>query len=289
MFALAIVLLPTASFAHATALCSAGGSGGAYVGPLDVVSAPRAFYSFRCGSNAYAGNVADIWDATTGSTTETLLTCSKGGVLNQTVNSLATTCAVSCSVKTIYDQSGNGFDMTQSVNADRLVVTVNCTNGHPCLATQNNGSIGLSNGTFTSVATIPSTVSVVGNMASGVDEVFGGLTSGFASVCNIGHSTGNLWKLDNGTVVSQSATDNAWHFSQGVCNGASSVFNIDGTDHTVSAGSASLSSATQTFLGFGTTIGKFTEMGLWPVGFSATQRLAMAHNQCVYFIGASTC
>ena len=90
-----------------------------YTGIGDLgLSSMVSYWGLRCYSNAYHGNVADIWDSSTGSTTETKLTCSPGGFLNQTVNPLATTCASGCKVKTLYDQVGSN-DLTQATNANR--------------------------------------------------------------------------------------------------------------------------------------------------------------------------
>src|SRR5260370_35744856 len=71
-----------------------GGGGGAYSGPVDINGAAYALWSTRCQSTANTGNVADVWDAATGSTPNTLITCSAGGILNtNSPTALATTCS----------------------------------------------------------------------------------------------------------------------------------------------------------------------------------------------------
>jgi hypothetical protein len=65
--------------------CGGARCGGApsYTGPLDVLSTNVwAAYSTRCAKSSYTGDVVDVWDAATGITTETLITCSSGGTQN---------------------------------------------------------------------------------------------------------------------------------------------------------------------------------------------------------------
>lgn len=97
------------SFWQSRQQVSIGGAPPAYTGPGDVAgwSGAYGYWGLRCYNAAYAGNVADVWDKATGTTTHTLLTCSAGGTVNQTINSLATTCAVACVVKQLYDQVGS--------------------------------------------------------------------------------------------------------------------------------------------------------------------------------------
>src|SRR6185312_8922435 len=102
-------------------------AGTGYTGPLDVIGSAKLIVSVRCASTSYTGNVMDVWDSATGSTTETLITCSSGGVLNtSSPSALATTCASGCNVKTWYDQSGQtncsgstACNFTQATNANR--------------------------------------------------------------------------------------------------------------------------------------------------------------------------
>src|SRR5262249_30281083 len=94
------------------------------------------FWGFRCIDASYSGNVADIWDSATGSTTETQLTCSAGGTVNETVNPLATTCASGCNVKQITDQVGTNCggpcNINQTTNANRFTLTQSFSGGRPC-------------------------------------------------------------------------------------------------------------------------------------------------------------
>jgi hypothetical protein len=136
-----------------------------YTGPIDINGAAFALWSTRCSSNSYTGNVADIWDSATGSTTETLLTCSVGGVLNQTIHSLATTCASGCKVKTLYDQSGASkcsaavCDLVEAANATRPTVTTSCQNSKICLVF--NGSACMATANTVTTQAQPYTVSAV--------------------------------------------------------------------------------------------------------------------------------
>src|SRR4051812_36677853 len=115
LFSLAALLGASAASATSMTLTGAGKAPGAppaYTGPLDVAgyTSAYAYYGFRCSKSSYTGNVALIRNAATPTTT-TQLTCSSGGVINETINSLATTCASSCLVTTLTDQVGSGGDM----------------------------------------------------------------------------------------------------------------------------------------------------------------------------------
>lgn len=105
-----------------------------YNGPGDIIPGATAFWGLRCYTNAYTGNVADIWDAATGNTTETILKCSRGGAITATINPLATTCAGGCGIAKLYDQTGNGYDMAD--DGSRFTLMQSCLNTSlPCAHT----------------------------------------------------------------------------------------------------------------------------------------------------------
>jgi len=100
--------------------------------PGDVAgwSGAYAFYSFRCYTFAYSGNVILIQNVGTPAT-QSLLTCS-GGVVSVTGTALATTCASPCEINTWYNQSGgSGPDLTQASGAPRARVTLASFVGEP--------------------------------------------------------------------------------------------------------------------------------------------------------------
>lgn len=112
------------------------GGGGGFTGPLDVNSGAGAYYSLRCPTSAYTGNLVEVWDTATGSTTQTILGCNSGGtVVVKSGSALATTCGSGCRVKTWFDVSGSNAcvggvacDVTQATNANRPTFqTSGCT------------------------------------------------------------------------------------------------------------------------------------------------------------------
>src|SRR6185312_1795341 len=110
LIALALLAQASAGFAQGVTTLGAGSSAKAaavagYQGPGDVVSGALAWWGLRCYSAAYTGKVAEIWDASTGTTSNTTMSCATGGVITfststgctaggATCQPLATTCSV---------------------------------------------------------------------------------------------------------------------------------------------------------------------------------------------------
>lgn len=285
--------------------CSAGFctpaavSGAAYTGPGDVVSGAFGWWGLRCYNSAYAGNVADIWDSATGNTTETLLTCSSGGTLNQTVNTLATTCAVACSVKTLYDQSGANkctgaaaCDVTQATLAQRPAFT-------------RTGCAGLS-GMQTWCMTFNGTNS---NLQSSLTWAGGSVAQAYTGICAANFtahpangaciSVGNA--VADGFIIFVTATPtigiysgtnsttstggaiNTWYSMQATFSGASSATYINGSSTTsLSAGTQAIANGDKAYFGddpfsdFPTSLQ--VEGGLWSGSFSGGNQSSMNSN-----------
>ncbi len=105
----------------------------AYTGPGDIVSGAKNYWApNRCYSSAFTGSIADIVDSSTGNTTGTRLQCGTGGVISEVVSgsactfvtgnacsTLAVTCAVACSIVTLYDQGADAKNITQATNSKR--------------------------------------------------------------------------------------------------------------------------------------------------------------------------
>ena len=231
LFLLGIVCLAQQSSAQLTMTGVGGGFGAAasYTGPGDIQT--FAFWGgWRCYSNAYSGNAVDVWDAATGSTIETLLTCSPGGTLNQTIHTLATTCASGCVVKTIYDQTGNGHDTTQATNSDRPNVVANAINSSYCMQGHTSGPPLLPGASAYTQSQPYSAVGIskFGTANYGVFSITDGSFGGFIVQYNNLATTLIFYA---GGSVSATVT-NAFHVWQVVFNGASGIYNIDGSDTT---------------------------------------------------------
>ena len=148
-----ILLLTTAAFAGwpSSGKRGSGGGGGGYAGPGDIVSGATAYWSlYHCYNTAYGGNVADVYAPADAS--HTLITCTAGGTINETLQSLATTCASSCTVKEFYDQTGNSNHLIQATSGLRFTVTLSCLTALPCAV-----GLGSSSQCYTSAGTATET------------------------------------------------------------------------------------------------------------------------------------
>ena len=266
------------AWTHGTAVIAS------YVGPGNIKSGALAWGGLRCYSNAYSGNVADIYAPA--DVSHTLLTCSAGGTINETIQALATTCAVSCTVKTLYDQSGgtncSGAPCTwvQATEANRPNLILNITgNGRSGMrfggGAQNLASPSISlaqpwtisaalgkrtlhGGNFDSYLVSSTAAGLLGNASANTVIVYGGSTGATAAV-----------------------TDNAWHSIQAVFNTTASSAYVDTTTtSSLSAGTASMAGPLNVGK-FGSVAlsGDIFEVGLWAGTFSGPEQIAMGANQ----------
>lgn len=260
-----------------------------YVGPGDIIASATAWWGLRCYTTAYVGNVADIYAPLDAS--HTLLTCSAGGVLNETLQALATTCAVSCTVKTLYDQSGalactpsTACDAAQATEANRPTFIVSCTGGKPCL--RGSGSQSLTTLGLQNPLAQPNFVAAVANRTgntSGNSGIFGDTNANAAFDFNASVNTVLLYA---GSALTATAADNAFHTLQYTLNGASSEIIVNGgTPVTGAAGAGVMSSSLSLFLdGFGNFLtGDITEVGLWVSAPSSTPKATLNSNQRAYW------
>jgi hypothetical protein len=264
--------------------------GGGYTGPGDIVSGALAWHGLRCYSTAYTGNIADIWDAATGSTTETVLGCNAGGaIVVKSGSALATTCASGCKDKTLYDQSGQtncgiaACDLTQSTNASRPTFTQNCIGSLPCLtfagsqSLQSASTFSSTNQPYTISAVLERTGSFTTQMSVYGDIACNGIF--FTSTAN------TVGMFAQSSVVSATATDSAAHAGQFVFNGASSSIKVDGTTTNPGNPGTNLlgSGALEMGSGCGGTVGNVYEAGAWSGAFSSGQQTSMNANQHSYW------
>jgi hypothetical protein len=280
----AILLLlatPASAQMMATGIGGGGFGGGAapYVGPADINGAASVYYGFRCIDTAYTGNVASIWDSATGSTTNTILTCSAGGTINETVNSIATTCASGCVVATLYDQSGANLcggspcDATQATNANRPAFS-NALSGITAGRfgmTCGGGSVTLSSATMSSSVSQPLTILWTARKTSGSSQYRALQNNGL----EVGYDGTNLTFFYSGGSYpnSAAATDNVWHAVQttlSVALSASATY-VDGsnTAHAAATGPVGLSSGSANVICASGFNGNITEIGVWSGNQSA--------------------
>lgn len=251
--------------------------GASYTGPGDVVNGASAWWGLRCYNSAYTGNVADVYAPSDAS--HTLITCSTGGVLNETLQALSTTCATSCTVKTLYDQSGGtnctgtACDLVQATESLRPAYTLNCSASIPCM-------------TFAGSNRLSTAASANAGMVNPVTHLLmAKVTANFTSqhvflifrstVNNLQHITSvNTWQSYGGASINATASDSACHTGVGVANGASSAFYIDGSSVTGSGGTQNSTGIIDLghFNGGSFLTGTIREAGIWgSKAFTATE------------------
>jgi hypothetical protein len=233
----ALMIAPSLDVAAGWLLLVKSGGGG-YTGPLDVTgyTSAYAYWGMRCGSTSYTGNVADVFDSATG-TIETLITCSSGGILNQTINSLATTCASSCIVKRLYDQTGHSArDLVPVTTGPPLILSGVGFGTNPVMQFT-SGSFVMVSSSVPSAQAQPLTVSIVAqNIASATNGIMSDGT----------FNTMMLWALSSGTVRVSTPTDTNF---TGVTDTQWASYSslLNGSGSTVLAANASSSPSCNTF------------------------------------------
>ena len=258
----------------------------AYSGPGDVVSGASAWWGLRAYSSATKGNrIANICNSTGGvdvacadissdSTTGALAPATIGGI----------TCpGANCTVKVLYDQTGNGVDLTQTTIANRPALTASCIGALPCM-TGNGSSTQISNLGAAPSLSQPITISSVANNTGGAGSeaaitgiAGGGITQRFRFDSDVG--------VYAGAFLTAAAATGTWFSVTCVVNSASSDDVINGTSNTGDAGANAGASNIYLFDdSFGAPLaGKVTEAGWWPSGFSAGNKTAMSANQRAYW------
>ncbi len=263
----------------------------AYSGPGDIVAGATAWYGLRAYSAADRGNrllnvcnVADIAcaDLSSDATTGALVISTIGG---------SSCSVVTCTIKTMYDRSGNGSDITQATISGRPTLTVNCVGGKPCASCVSQGLLGTV--TTTNQPYTFSIVAIRTGATTARNAMFSMYTTGSMPI--IGAFNSNSANMYSGTEVSATMNDNAWHAVQAVYNGGSSVLNIDNTNNAVNpnngAGGTTISFC-RTGNGAGNEqylTGNMTEAGLWTSAFSVGSRTSMCHNQFAYWGTSVSC
>lgn len=254
-----------------------GSGGGSYSGPGDIVSGAVGFWSpARAYNAAFAaglGPIVDLTDTSTGTNNFTAHILSTGFVDVSSIT--AHYGATAISVSKLYDQTGNGNDVTQATLASMPSLSLSSLNSLPGLSL--NGSQVLA-GTTAMSGTTTGTFSGVGKRTSGG---FGGLVA--AATLGIGwNSAANSMMLFQNSVASFTASDSVFHALQGVMNGASSVAYLDGSSNSPgNPGSGTFSTTFQIGQNASFKVtGIIMEGGFWPsILFNGTQQANMNANQ----------
>lgn len=296
-----IANFPPGVFSNRAAIDGVGG----YQGPFDATGVAN--YAWVSGSRAYSaayaagGNKAiKVVDTATGALSCDVVFLATGfpdlSTTYCTGNTLSVTtfCTVThpagCSVTTAYDQTGNGHDFIEATLANMPLYAFSALNGNPAINCGNGSSniFVLVTATNNNLAQPLSYSAVWKRTGAGTNSGAAFASSGGNT--GIGNPTaGNLGVIFAGTAVTFAVTDGNWHGLQAVLNGATSAYNIDGSDTTgVNAGTTATGASASFGLcrgGVGTGTGQLgglvAEGGTYPsaTAISATVRGQLYTNQ----------
>ena len=259
-------------------------TGPAYVGPGDVVAGADGWWGLRAYSAATEGNKAVNLRRSSDNATSDFNTLANG---NLDVASIAAFMgAGNVFIATLYDQTGNGNDLSQATTANQPQLVLGSLGSLPTMQTSGSQTLGRLS---TPATAQPLTIAAVATRSfTGIAGLFGGLAGPDPVVYF--ESSANLVQLyAGGTAFDAACSDGAWHSIQGVFNGASSIESINGTNTTGTTGTGALLNGpgdTLTFFGDGignNVTGNATEVGVWPIGFTTGQLSSMSANQRAYW------
>lgn len=262
-----------------------------YLGPGNLISGATVWYGLRCYTLANAGgNSIRIRRASDNAESDITLTSS----CNLDTATASSFCnATSCFAKTIYDQSGNGINLTQATAGNQPALLFNCQGSLACL---NPDGARFLSGTLSGSLSQPFTeVSLVERTAAFTTEgdiLFNlaatGVISGFSA------TTGKVFAYDSTGNISRTATaaNSALHVLQFIFNGGSSNIRVNGTDTAIVLGAAAADTA-MSLLGRPAAVvpmtGFWMESGVWPSAFSTGQMTDMCNNVHLYWSTATAC
>lgn len=248
------------------AVASGGGSPAPYVGPEDVAGAATFWGGLRCSkaANASAAQAIRIRRASDDAETDIGLTADCA----LDVTTAGTHCAsTTCFVTTLYDQSGNSRNFTQSTAANQPQLIFSCKGSLPCM--RFDGTSDLMTRTSWAVAN-PSTVvtEVKRRSDPGLSVVMGnnGGSSWFAGLFT---NTAYVFAGSGSPTLSPAATENNWHRIQYLFNGSSSGGKINGNTSTaVNPGTQAFAASATASIGAAPAPGSYCpcdigEVGLW--------------------------
>jgi hypothetical protein len=186
-----------------------------------------------------------------------------------------------------YDQSGNGYNVTQATAGSQPQLLPSFLNGLP-------GILGTGGGQFIKVATFatiaqPISMSTVLARTSNFTTKQVVIANGNLGVGLQWAAAANIITMAFGGNGNATMSDSAWHALQVVANSTSSFLNVDGTDTPESVGSTGMTAASgltwfcEANGVAGANNAGATEMGIWPLGFNSTQRGSLHSNQSAYW------
>lgn len=246
--------------------------------PLDAVAAPTECYSLRRLRTSYVANKAvNIVRASDSATSDIgFLASGSPDVATATTFCNATTCKVT----TWYTQCGSR-NLAQSTDANRPNFIFTCLGAFPCLRATAAAQLVSSAANFTPATGVVSLSAVV-NRSSGTGLTYHAVENGFTGNRLHSRSATAGLALTGGTSgqIATTSTEGSWHAAVGTINGASSGFNVDGTDTTGTVTGNTTAGLIVSVQGAASTTINDVEAAVWDnVALSASQRSYLTTNQ----------
>jgi hypothetical protein len=266
-----------------------------FQGPGDIVSGAYGWWGMRAYTLAKAGTkIANICNAADASCAD-VNSLANGQFDVATAQGAPLNCGGAggtCTIKTLYEQTGNLncgasiCNLTNTTVATRPTLVFNCIGTAPCLSFVGASSQQLLTAAAAVTAAQPLTVSYVARR-TGATTAFGDVFVVGGGSLQAGYSNAvNTLLSFAGTVTTSAASDAAYHAAQDVISSSVPDIYIDGTGGCGgTCSSPGAGTLTASLIGMGNAAGgnactcNVLEMGLWASAFSAPNKATMNSNQ----------
>lgn len=266
-------------------------SGGSYTGPGDIIAGAAAWGGMRAYSAAYATSLGKIANICTPSdavcadvNSDSSGNFNLAGTPSLTCNNVGSI----CTVKTLYDQTGNtncsstACDFVQPTIAIRPILVISASGGRPAMRFQ-GGSAQLTIAVGHTITTMaqPFWISAVGGKRTAGTTTLTSFLVGGTNAGLLFSNSANTIAVAAGSLGTATAADAAYHSVQGLINSSSSSVYVDTTT------TSSLNPGTNNMSGQSLIIGNFSgsgltgdifEVGVW-AGNQSASNVAMGLNQ----------
>jgi len=251
--------------------------------PLDTFATPAAAYSMRKLKSSYTGPAIRLRRASDNAEQDINFLSYTGftGAPLDTVAAAAHCAATSCTIVTVYDQSGNTRHVTQATAGNQPALVFNCIGTLPCArSTGTQILLGPSTTATTGVISMAGVTlaEVVGQGCNNL-QLAGGIFS-FSTPIAGGDRWGS-WN-DGGLTSPTAAPPNQWRAGIIVINGASSVARVDAQETTGAMANLAKTGVIGTWLSAADNISpcRHTEAVYWDnYALTAGERAALQANQ----------
>jgi hypothetical protein len=250
-----------------------------YQGPGDVVAGATQWWGLRAYSNATIGNNAVRLRRSSDNAESDFVTVDDGGLDLEAITTFKG--AANLFVVKLYDQTGGGFDASESTASAQPAFTLSGLGSLPIMSIGNSQDLQI---TPQFAQTRPFTLVAVAER-----------TGFFTTFQNIMRTNDNLVSLNFSAVADQvnvdstvvaTAADSAYHSVIGDYNATARKIYVDAAVTSGTAGTQDISSGGTFFIFLvfnATESANAVEFGVWPFSLSAGQASSMSSNQHSYW------